>query len=244
MDDRRELLKLKQGLISEEDSTLEIEQKPHIEKPVGFTAVMSNFLYHHKIQLIIGGFFAAAVISLIFMSLGKESPDITILLISDDSQVSAFLFFESATLREQIESFTPDFNGDGSVNASCLFIDLVTQGRDPQAIHGNAVKLFAEMQSGNSLMFIGNRAALEAIPHSAEVPLESFYLNLSERYPDNPAVVGDFFLQVSSTELADVEFTNVDLPEDLFIVIRINANRADVVLGQSLIVLDNIVASM
>jgi hypothetical protein len=239
--DRRELLKLRQGLIAEEETVLEVNQKPHYEKPVGFNAVVANFCYHHKVHIIITAFFVFVVAGMVLMSLGGEKPDITVLVIVDDFEVARFIHREQRPLQTSLERFVPDFTGNGNIFAECLLIDLVVaENRDPRAYHGSSVKLFGEVQSGNSLIFIGNRHALENIPRTANVHLSGFYLNLAELYPNfaESAITDEFFLQLSLTALADADFENVPMPDDLFLVVRIPpAERAE----ETLLVLDNII---
>jgi hypothetical protein len=250
MDDKRELLKLRQGLVSAEETQLEVEKPPHIERPVGFTAVTSNFYYHHKLHLVIGGFFLSVIAVFIYLAATDEKPDISILLLSDNVDTSLFFFFEQGELRANIEQFVPDFNENGKILAACLHIDLVTEGRDPQAVHGNHIKLFGEMQGANALIFIGNRQVLESVPFG-ELALEDFYLDLSERFPDDENVSERFFYRVNSTVLADGMYEERPLPEDLYLAVRTNLdtarltpNRAEQRLVEALIVLDNIINNL
>ncbi|MCL1831853.1 MAG: hypothetical protein FWG45_02945 [Oscillospiraceae bacterium] len=255
-DDYREFLKLKQGLIDEEQLTENLElQKYHIEKPVGIKAILENFLYHHKLHLVIGGFCLLMVLSMIFLSMNTEKPDMTVLWLSDDAPTSSFFMTDGSLLRASLEEHTPDFNENGNVYVNCLHIDLVIEGRNPQAVQGNAVKLIGELQSANALLFIGNKEVLEKIPGD-DLPIEQFYLNLAERYPDNPHVTDTFFYAVNGSALAwetdtdTADDSGAPIPEDLYIVIRVNTatakltpEKAAAVLEQSVIVLDIIAAA-
>ena len=235
--DHKELLKLRQGLVAENESPLEINEKPHYEKPVGFSAVMSNFVYHHKAHIFVVGFFVFVAVGLAIMTFGGEKPDLTVLLIADTEETAAFFHFEQDALQTSLERFVPDFNENGNVFAQLLFIDLVVaENRDPRSYHGNTVKLFGEMQSGKTFVLMGNRAALENIPTSANVPLESFYLNLAELYDDAtiPKITDEFFLQLTQTALADdyVLYEKRAMPDDLFLAVRRPPQeRADEVLA-------------
>jgi len=212
LDDKRQLLKLKQGLITKEETTLEIEQKPLIIKPTGKAAV-ENFFYHHKLHIWIVGFFAVIVGFFIYFGLSGEKADITILLISDSQEASAFFRIEAAELQSAIEHFVPDFDNNGKVRAECLFIDLTLQigeiARNPEAVQGDRIKLFGEVQSGEALLFIGNRQALENIP--GEEMVEDFYVKITD----------DVFYRVKGSPLeAAANFEWVELPDDLYIAVR------------------------
>jgi len=249
--DKRELLKLRQGLVSEEESVLEVEEKPYIEKPVGMAAV-SNFVYHHKIHIVIVAFLLAVAGVLAYFTLSSEKADITILFIAGDEATAEFFHFEASSLQAAFETFTPDFSGNGSVYAECLVIDLSLRiggvPRNPEAVQGARIKLFGEMQAGNALIFVSNREALKNIP--GEEMLEDFYMNLEERYPGNPNVTDGVFYRIKGSPLeAAAAFEQVSLPDDLYLVVRENvgtfrlsANRVAQIKENSLIVLDNITA--
>jgi hypothetical protein len=203
MDDKRELLKLKQGLIDHRDSTI-TKEKYHIVKPTGKKAV-ENFIYHHKLHLVMGAFFAVIIAVFIYFALSTEKSDIKIMLVSDNHETSSFFYIEKARLERAIEQYTPDFNGDGKIHSECLFIDLMTEGRHPDAVQGDRTKLFAEVFTGDVLIYIGNKEALEGIP-GEQMNAEDFYRG--------------GFHKVKDTCLADFGFDKVPIPDDLYIVIR------------------------
>ena len=208
IDDKRELLKLKQGLITEQESKLEFQEKPHIIKPTGWAAV-ENFLYHHKLHLSVAAFFVIVAAFFAYFTLTREKADITILFIADNEETSRFFTLQSAEVERAFETFTPDFDGNGKIHAECLFIDLTTNigelARSADMIHGNRVKLFGEIQAGTSLLLIGNRQALEAIPGD-EIPFEDFYIT-------SMRVKGSAFESAG-------DFERVPVPDDLYIVVR------------------------
>jgi hypothetical protein len=220
IDDKRELLKLKQGLVTEDESVLEVDEKPHIIKPTG-KAAWSNFVYHHSLQLKFGVFFLIIAAIFVYFALTDEKADITILLIADTPEVSVFFALRAEELELEIELFTPDFDGNGKVHVQCLFIDLVTHvgeiARNPEAVQGNRIKLFGEVRAENALIYIGNREALENIPLGAEMPVEDFYLA---------------FYNVKDTSL------ELDSPEDLYIAVRRSGKESE--LSKALTVLENI----
>jgi len=143
--DKRELLKYKQGLISKEEcEEIEINKPPIYEKPTGFAAVQ-NFFYHYKLHLSFAAFFVVVGVILAYFTLTRDNPDIKILLIGNTQEASAFFFAEQSAIKTAFEQYTPDFNNDGKVYAACFFIDLVTEGRRPDYVQGNHTKLFGEV---------------------------------------------------------------------------------------------------
>jgi len=212
--DKRELLKLKQGLIAADDCTeIEVEKPPVYEKPTGLAGVQ-NFLYHQKLYIIIFAFFAVVVSVLLYFALTAEKADLTVLLIADNQETSAFLFTELALIKQAVEAFTPDFNNDKKVYVSCLFIDLVKEGRRVDYIQGNSTKLFGEVRSGKAMIYIGNLEALEGIPASGEMPIYDFYDEIIEVKGSALEKAADF----------DSEYGRAQIPEDLYIAIRKSAD--------------------
>jgi hypothetical protein len=208
--DKRELLKLKQGLIDRRDCTeIEVDKPPIYEKPTGWAGVQ-NFFYHHKLHLIFAAFFTIVAAVLIYTTLTRDKIDITVLLIADTDEASAFLYMELAEIKKAIEHFTPDFDENGTVFAACYFIDLVIEGRRPDYVQGNRTKLFGEVRGGNAQIFIGNREALENIPGSGEVDFEDYY---EDYFPFK----GSLLEQIGNYRL--------DIPDDLYVVIRMGADE-------------------
>jgi len=247
LNDKRELLKLKQGLIEEEEAEIIIdEEKPYYEKPKGFAAI-SNFFYHYKLQVIIAAFFIVVGGFLVIDTLNREKADIKILLISTDPEVSSAIFLRQRDIKSALELYTPDFDENGYVFVESFYIDLVDIGRNPESVQGNTIKLFGEIQDGSSLIFMGNRHALEDLL-GGQLEVERFYLNLGERYSDNPHIVDGYFYRVKGSPLMGAASMLASCPEDLFIAFRDNVSgarvsgeRAVLLREQALIVLDNIV---
>ena len=221
-DDKRELLKLKQGLVTEEQTALELEKTPVI-KPTGKAAV-ENFFYHNRLQIIFASVFLVIAAIFAYFALTDEKADITVLFISDNADTSAFFHFEADNLELAIEQFIPVHESKDKhiPHAKCLFIDLVTQvgqiGRNPDAVYGERIKLFAEVRSGNALIYIGNKQALEGIPESGETPVEDFY---------------EVFHPVKDTAIIEViQISQVPLPDDLYFAIRHGDNEDELAMWE------------
>jgi hypothetical protein len=226
--DRRELLKLKQGLVSKEDSSLELE-KTDIIKPTGKKAV-ENFFYHHKLEIMFVSFFVVVIAFFVYFTFTEEKGDIRVLLISDNEEASQFFHHEAATLKRALSYFTEDFNGDGKHIAQCLHIDLITQigeiPRNSDSVYGERIKLFGEVKTGDAVIYIGNKEALESIPENAEISIKDFYENFTAPFQIKGSILEEI-----------VEFEKVPVPDDLYLMLRKIENDSK---DKALIVFDNI----
>ena len=123
-DEKRELLRLKQGLI--EDSDI-IEQDVH-EEPEELTAVkkIDNFFYRNKWFVVAGVFFAAVAVFLVHQMLSREQPDLTVIL-----AVYSIDLTKSGNM-QYIQSNTAKFYGEIERGVAELYIcdaDLLTSER-------------------------------------------------------------------------------------------------------------------
>ncbi|MCL2634023.1 MAG: hypothetical protein FWD34_05850 [Oscillospiraceae bacterium] len=248
--DKRELLKLRQGLIEEEESEILSEEKPNAYVMPKGKAAVENFFYHNKFYVIVAAFFAVVIAFLIFSIVAKEIGDIRILTIGTTLDASSVLFLKMGSIEEAFELYTPDFDGNGKIHVSNYFITLYENyGVAADTIHGNTIKLFGEMQEGEALIIMGDRGAFELIAGDTEPELERFFHNLHERYPDDPNVIDSVFYSVKGTPLALAAGLTDEESEDMFIAVRMNMGAANISeakaaanLEKAWIVMDNIVS--
>ncbi len=82
--EKLELLKLKQGVISEEDIPTEVKVERH------YTAweKIGNFFYHNKMYVIIGTITVLFIGFLLYDLLSRVQPDVAIMFIAEDYNVS------------------------------------------------------------------------------------------------------------------------------------------------------------
>ena len=156
--DKRELLKLKQGLIEKSDT---------VQMPQNAGEKTKNWLWYHKVILIVGVLViaVAAVIAAFFYF--KPKPDIGIYSLS----------WYSSTTRRLLESnlprYCPDFNGDGQ------YVVTVTQAPDDPAL--GFIEKYEEIENGTSQIFIGKKEDIEQM--SADMTAageEEYFADLSE----------------------------------------------------------------
>lgn len=216
-DDKRELLKLKQGLI--EESKLIREEKPQYEKPKGFKRIV-NFFYHYKWHVVVVVFFAVVIGFMVYDLVKKEDGDIRVLLVTKDKQISNEITYKVKDIELALEKYCPDFDDSGYVHVEVYNIDLCPNGQSEYEL-SQVSKVMSELMLGEAQMFIVDSAAFESITSGNE----STFVELSELYPDCEQVDGIYY-KIKGSGLATMAKYEEACPEDLYIVLpsKINAS--------------------
>ena len=186
-DDKRELLKLKQGLI-EESETIREEEKPVYE--LHGRKRVANFFYHYKWHVIVGAFFLAVVGFFLYDLLKDDVGDLRILVVAKDHDVAANVGYKTHDLELAFEQYCPDFDDNGYVHVDVYNIDL-SENVQADYMLGNVTKLTGEIGYGEAQMYLLDTPALESITTDGDL---SGFVNLEERYVE--ACPEDLFLVI------------------------------------------------
>lgn len=238
-DDKRELLKLKQGLI-EESETVKEEKRDTVELH-GWKKV-SNFLYHYKWHVIVAAFFITVAGFFIYDLVKKEHGDIRVLVVTKETELSKQVNFKTKDFELAFEKYCPDFDDSGYVHVDTYNIDLSDNIQQDYML-ASVTKLTGELSYGEAQMYIMDTPAFESIVTDGDT---SGFVNLEELYPDNPQADGIFY-RLKGSKFAYMANYVEACPEDLFIVVRrvtdvtANKDRAEAAQKKALEVLDNIV---
>lgn len=204
-----ELMKLKSGIISEDD----IPKEEVVEKHYTIPQKIGNFFYHNKAYLIFGALLAMIAGMLIYDFVSRERPDMTILYIHGDFEVQ----FLTKNAGEIFEPYCDDVNGDGEVLVNVYYIpveydDGTTVGME--TVQADRTKLVAEFQAGEAIMVIGSQENYEMMGiDNAEI-----LTDMSTVYPDDENAQ-TFGYKLSATTFEDA--LGIDLPDDeLYISFR------------------------
>ena len=194
--EKAELLKLRQGLVEDSEELAE-QPEPHYEKPTGWKAV-ENFIYHYKIQLIIGIFAAVVLTFMIVQTAAREQNDLYVLAISTSG--SSGIYAKTHDIETALERYCPDFDGNGYVHVGVNFIDLYTSGGYSEYTDANNYKFSAELFSGDSQMYLTDKGIIKLINEVATAGTAE-----AETEEDDPEQVIQFFA-VLSDEYPDAQF--------------------------------------
>ncbi|MBQ3842242.1 MAG: hypothetical protein II820_06105 [Ruminiclostridium sp.] len=238
-DDKRELLKLKQGIIDEEESAIHEEEKPVYE--VHGVKKIENFFYHYKWYVVAGVFFAAVFVFMLVSLLQKEQGDLRVLVVTKDKDIASNVSYKTQEFEKAFELYCPDFDDNGYIHVDVYNVDL-SDNPDPQYSLASVTKITSELMYGEAQMFIMDSAGAEAATNGDLSQL----IDLSALYPDCKQIEGTFYHIKGSDFAVNAQYFEA-CPDDLYIAVKKvydtdqNKDRALPAQKKALEVLDNIV---
>lgn len=207
--DRIELMKLKQGVISEED----IETAPEEVRIYTVWEKIGNFVYHNKAFIIVGIMFLALVIFLVYDFIRKERPDVQSMYIAADYDMSYY----SGELTQLWSKYCPDYNGDGEPLARLYYVPTGYADDTMASLYyaqGDRTKLIGEFQSGTVVMIIGDKDAYQSIG-----ALEDVFADCREIFPDDP-YAEEIGYRLAGTDFMDMLGADTVDDTDLYVSFR------------------------
>ena len=131
--------------ISEEE--LRPDPKP-VQQPQTPKSWLENFWYHHKIGVLIGGFFLVALIIIIAQMVTRERPDYTAVMVTE----TALLPDKVAYLEQVLAQYGEDVNGDGEVVVQINNLYLGANAYTNQNTNLQALQI--QLFTGDTLLYI------------------------------------------------------------------------------------------
>lgn len=205
LEEKKELIRLKQGQV--EESELIHEETPE-EKKLTLWQHIGNFFYHNKWWLGIGTLIAFIGVFLIYDLVTKKNADVSIIMVTQNDEVGY-----SEGFPEYLKGYAEDFNDDGDVLASVLYIPYSDNAQYNYS-NGIDTKLTAEFQNSDAVIVLGGEKTTEFLDY------ESVFVNLEEIYPDNPNVDGYVFYLKDTYFAQRIGLTKDDITDDMFLAIR------------------------
>lgn len=215
--DRIELMKLKQGIISDEDI-------PHEAEPVKeYTAweKIGNFFYHNKMPLIVGAVIVLLAVFLIRDVVTNKKPDVSIMIMASDTELD----FRTGDIEKLLEPYCEDFNGDGEVYVRVSYLPAVYSDDNLDAYFNQSAqtKLMAEFQSGDSIIVIADAdtchtVGIDTVSENGN-PVDPILVDMRTIYPDDENCI-ELGYMLSGTNFAeDIKYTAMS--DSLFIGFRL-----------------------
>lgn len=215
--DRIELMKLKQGIISDEDI-------PHEAEPVKeYTAweKIGNFFYHNKMPLIIGAVIVLLAVFLIRDVVTNKKPDVSIMIMASDTELD----FRTGDIEKLLEPYCEDFNGDGEVYVRVSYLPAVYSDDNLDAYFNQSAqtKLMAEFQSGDSIIVIADAdtchtVGIDTVSENGN-PVDPILVDMRTIYPDDENCIELGYMLSGTSFAEDIKYTAMS--DSLFIGFRL-----------------------
>ena len=195
--ERRELLKMKQGIIEESEM---IPQDGYVEIPklTGWAAV-SNFMYHYKWIVLVGVFVAFFLGVVLWQTFSREKEDLYVLAISTTNRSG--IYVKQTDIETALERYCPDFDGNGYVHVGVNVINLSTENGMSQFSDAEHYKFDSEVITGDSQMYLADNGIIAMITELADGEID-FFMDMSAQYPDAALYEGQG-LQLNATGFAE-----------------------------------------
>ncbi|MBD5140877.1 MAG: hypothetical protein HDT25_05620 [Ruminococcus sp.] len=205
--ERLELLKLKQGVIAEEEIAYEKEPEKHytIWQRIG------NFFYHNKIYIIFGTLLAALAAFLIYDYVSTVRPDAVVMIIASDGEFN----FITEDISSLLGQYCADNNGDGKISVRVSYLPAAPSEDSVSMYYQQAdqTKLLAEFQGTEAIMVMGDYEACEVLGIT-----EGVLADLSGYFPDDENVT-ELGYMLSGTDFAkDIGYEG--LADNIFLGFR------------------------
>lgn len=215
--DRIELMKLKQGIISDEDI-------PHEAEPVKeYTAweKIGNFFYHNKMPLIVGAVIVLLAVFLIRDVVTNKKPDVAIMIMASDTELD----FRTGDIEKLLEPYCEDFNGDGEVYVRVSYLPAVYSDDNLDAYFNQSAqtKLMAEFQSGDSIIVIADAdtchtVGIDTVSENGN-PVDPILVDMRTIYPDDENCIELGYMLSGTSFAEDIKYTAMS--DSLFIGFRL-----------------------
>lgn len=199
--EKREILKLKQGIIDVEDSEIIEEKRTEPYEKLHGRKRVENFFYHYKVPFIVITLAVLAVGYMIYDSVTRERNDLYVLAIATTNESG--LYTKQLDIERALEQYCPDFDGNGYVHVGVNFINLSEAAGVSQYADAESYKFSSELFTGDSQLYLTDRGIIPLIKEIADDEDIEFFRDLSEAYPD-AALYENCGLQVNTTSFTEV----------------------------------------
>lgn len=237
-EDKVDLIRLKQGVISESDKVFRTEEP---EKHYNIFQKIGNWFYHSKWWLGIAAFCVILAAFLVYDYVTRENPDLRMLLLTEHP----VLYSESNKLCEYLETICPDYTDDGEVLVQTVYIPVSKESME------NSGSYATSYNSQLLIQFQTNTCMLVLVDPDAEAYLQpdDMFTDLEVLYPECPYVDG-WKLLLDDTDFAEQFGLSEPLHEGSYLTLRLVAENMNsleenqTAFDQAKVVMDAIVASL
>ncbi len=197
--ERLELLKLKQGIISESEVIPE-EVETSVEAPKTAKKKIENFFYYYKWIILIGILVATTLGVMIYQTVSRDDPDIKVLLV--ETVRGSGLSSRSSQVELALEQYCPDFNGDDKTHVAVTAINLGVQESDGQ-YYVTQMMLFDNQLTSEACIIVSDKGFYDYMRNEVGATDDAFL-----------RINGEFSVPVAETKMGEVL---QEFPEDAYV---------------------------
>lgn len=210
-DEKKEILKVKQGVINESDV---LSTSDSAKASYTFSDKFKNFIYHNKWWLGIATFIVLIAAFLIYDTLTTIRSDVRVMLLTDDDDLQV----RTQELHEYFNGHVVDYNDDDRQYTDIVAIPISHNMEDNMSsavgYENSLTNLSTQFQLAECMMILADSAVDELI--EPDETLE----NLEKYFSDCPYVKGNK-LMLKGTGFAELIGCNdEDIPDDLYLAVR------------------------
>ncbi len=202
--EKLELIKMKQGISTENEITPDDE----VKKKYTVFQKISSFVYRNKAMVILSAIALFIVGFLTIDLIKKDRPDMTIMVLINDQEFDV----KKEEINKIFEQYIDDVNGNGEIHVTTYYMP-VSQDIDPYTQGANSTKLFAFMQEGKDMLIMADKEVYERIH-----PELTLY-DLERDYPDNSNIKKYGFYFSGTEFLGDIGYQG-EASDEYYIGIR------------------------
>lgn len=213
LQERRELLKMKQGLIEESDLIPETgyDKIPELH---GWEKIKNN-IYHNKVFYIIGILAAALVIFLIVQAASVEREDVHVLLIQTEPDTEMGLNVSGVEIA--LEQYCPDFDNNGYVHVGVDYIN-VSSDANGEYYMAQLEKLSTELYDSTGQLFVTDKGIWGRVGDTTRFGSKTF-VDFTDKYKDDDRLYYKTAISANKTGFAQAANWS-DCPDDILILVR------------------------
>lgn len=181
LQEKREILKLKQGIIDVEDSEIIEEHSREPYEELHGVKKVENFFYHYKVPFIVITLAALAIGYMIFETVTREREDLYVLAISTTNESG--IYAKQFDIEKALEQYCPDFDGNGYVHVAVNCINLSKEVGVSQYADSENYKFTSELFTGDGQLYLTDEGIMPLINEVANNEVD-FFIDFTDSYPD------------------------------------------------------------
>lgn len=183
-DDKREILKIKQGLISDIEQPEQSDKTEPQVKPR-----LKDQLYSAKWALPLILIAAAMVVIMIVQSASRTKEDLRVLIITSSPGSELTQFSQTAqSVKTALENICPDYDGSGKIYVEPVYIDVSDVINDPTYLNMQYERFQIEIK-GTAMLVLADCELLERVNSDFENKISAF-IDFSDEFPEDKLYKG------------------------------------------------------